>query len=321
MSQSITIRSGVTGFTGLKRLRETLKMSVRAALHRNATYGWLELLNSHPMFAELVKARPRLLYKIYRPYLSNTMSCAARLQLLRGHYQHIFRLGLGPLTVEAARGPVLLASVAGKSGLPYQLQLCAIEPMEREGELVLQLLQGGELVYSCAFSFVASPHGMLLGIGCMQGPRGEHGLQLIKDATRELHGLRPKNLMVKLLSQFAHDHGCPALRLVGNANRAVCHATRQGKVHADYDALWQEMGALVRSDGDYQLASEAICAPDLAAIASKKRSEARKRHETLCELAQAMAVSLYAPRMAMVASVAERTLAPMAEEEDKYALA
>jgi uncharacterized protein VirK/YbjX len=321
MPQSITVRSGAAGFTGLKQLRETIKLSVRAAVHRRATYGWLELLNSHPLFADMVKARPRLLYKIYRPYLSNTMPIGDRLELLRAHYRHIFRHGLGPLTVQAARGAVTLARVEGKSGLPYQLQLRAIEPMEREGELVLQLLQEGELVYSCAFSFVQSEHGMTLGVGCMQGPRGEHGLQLIKDATRELHGLRPKNLMLKLLSQFAHDHGCASLRLVSNANRVVCSATRQGKVHADYDTLWQELGAAPRADGDYQLASEAICAPDLALIASKKRSEARKRHETLCELAQAMAVSLHAPRMEAVPTLAEPVFLPMAEDEDKYALA
>jgi uncharacterized protein VirK/YbjX len=223
--------------------------------------------------------------------------------------------------VQAARGAVTLARIDGKSGLPYQLQLRAIEPMEREGELVLQLLQEDRLVYSCAFSFVHSDAGMALGIGCMQGPRGEHGLQLIKDATRELHGLRPKNLMLKLLSQFAHDHGCATLRLVSNANRVVCSATRQGKVHADYDTLWQELGAVARADGDYQLASEAICEPDLAAIASKKRSEARKRHETLCELAQAMTVSLHAPRMEAVPTLAEPLFMPMAEDEDKYALA
>jgi uncharacterized protein VirK/YbjX len=322
--QSITIRAGAAGFTGLKQLRETIKLSLRARLHRHATFGWLELLNSHPMFAELVKARPRLIYKIYRPYLSNTMDASQRLALLRSHYRHIFRHGMGPLTVQAARHAVVLATIEGKSGLAYQVQLRAIEPMEREGELVLQLLQGADLVYSAAFSFLDGGHdGMALGIGCMQGPKGERGLQLIKDATRELHGLRPKNLMVKLLSQIAYDHDCTELRLVGNANRAVCGATRQGKVHADYDALWQELGAVARSDGDYALASEAICAPDLNAIASKKRSEARKRHETLCELAQAVAVSLHAPRIEAVQQqvLTVPVFLPMVEEAEKYALA
>ncbi|TFW30845.1 VirK/YbjX family protein [Duganella callida] len=333
MSQSITIRSGVSGFAGMRRVRETVKLSARAFLNRNATYGWLELLNSHPLFVELVKARPRLLYKVYRPYLSNTMTCAQRVDLLRTHYRHVFRHGLGPLTVQAARGAVTLGAVAGKSGGLYHLQLRAIEPMEREGELVLQLLHGDALVTSCAFSFFQTEHGMALGIGCMQGPKGEGGLQLIKDATRELHGLRPKNLMVKLLGQIAHDYGCVTLRLVGNANRAVCGATRQGKVHADYDALWQELGATLRADGDYELASEPICAPDLAAVASKKRSEVRKRHETLCELAQTVAINLHAPRIEAVPTPSSQLsqlsqlsqyhqpLAPGARDGDEYALA
>jgi uncharacterized protein VirK/YbjX len=322
MSQSVTIRSGAAGFSGFKRLRERVKLAMRAHLHQRATFGWLQLLNSHPMFAELVKARPRLVYKIYRPYLSNTGDIHHRVAMLAAHYRHIFRHGLGPLTVQAARAPVVVARIDGKSGLPYQLQLRAIEPMEREGELVLQLIQGEELVTSCAFAFIDGDSGMALGVGCMQGPRGERGLQLIKDATRELHCLRPKNLMVKLLSQIAHDFDCAELRLVGNANRAVCGATRQGKVHADYDALWLELGALQRADGDFRLASEPICEPDLALIASKKRSEARKRHETLCALAQAVGVSLRAPRIeAVPVQVEEPAFSPTAEQEDKYALA
>lgn len=322
MSQPITLRAGAAGFTGFKQLRERLKLALRARLHQRATFGWLELLNSHPMFAELVKAQPRLIYKIFRPYLSNTTCIHGRLAMLRAHYSHVFRHGLGPVTVQAARGPVLLGRVEGKSGLPYHLQLRAIDPMEREGELVLQLLQGEALVTSCAFAFLPEADGMVLGIGCMQGPKGERGLQLIKDATRELHGLRPKNLMVKLLGQIAYDHDCAALRLVGNANRAVCGATRQGKVHADYDALWLELGASARPDGDFHLASAAICAPDLDQVPSKKRSEMRKRHETLCELAQALAVSLRAPRLGAVPAAPE-TAPPAANgtPADKYALA
>jgi uncharacterized protein VirK/YbjX len=321
MSHHVTIRAGAAGFTGFKHMRERFKLAVRARLHRRVTFGWLELLNSHPMFAELVKANPRLIYKIYRPYLSNTVDTHGRLAMLRAHYRHIFRHGMGPLSVQAARSAVVLARIDGKNGMPYHLQLRAIDPMEREGELVLQLMQGEELVTSCAFAFFEGERGMVLGVGCMQGPRGERGLQLIKDATRELHGLRPKNLMIKLLSQIAHDHDCAELRLVGNANRAVCGASRQGKVHADYDTLWLELGAVVRADGDYQLASEPICEPDLALIVSKKRSEARKRHETLCELAQAVSVSLHAPRLLALPVTAEQPAVHKEEEVEEYALA
>lgn len=324
MSQLITLRSGVADFSGLKQLRESFKLSLRALLHRRATGGWLQLLNSHPLFIDLVKARPRLLYKIYRPYLSNTINCAQRVDLLQQHYRFIFRQGLGPLTVRAARGGVVLGGVEGKSGLRYQLELRAIEPMEREGELVLQLKQDGVLVYSCAFSFLQGVRGMVLGIGCMQGSKSEQGLQVIKDATRELHGLRPKNMMIKLLSQIGHDYGCGELRLVGNVNRVVCGASRQGKVHADYDTLWQELDASRRADGDWRLPCETIAPPDLAAIASKKRSEARKRHELLMAISAAVRAGLSAPRFEAVPTPPGQnysTRPTVAHDDDKYALA
>ncbi|MYN44009.1 DUF535 domain-containing protein [Pseudoduganella sp. FT93W] len=324
MTNTISLRSGVVSFRGLKRLRESLKLSLRGLWHREATVAWLGLLNSHPLFLDLVRSRPRLLYKIYRPYLSSTACCRSRVDMLQQHYGFIFRQGLGPLTVRAARAPVMLGQISGKTGLPYRIQLRAIEPMEREGELVLQLLQGETLVYTCAFSFLQGTRGMQLGIGCMQGPKGEQGLQLIKDATRELHGLRPKNLMVKLLSQIGHDYGCVEMRMVSNANRVVHSATRQGKVHADYDALWQELEAARRSDGDYRLPCVAIAPPDLAAIASKKRSEARKRHETLLELAAHIRHGLHAPRFeAVPGTLGQRhpTMPAPQLQEDKLALA
>jgi len=241
------------------------------------------------------------------------MDYAARLNLLSEHYRFILRQGLGPLTALASKDKVVLARVTGKGGLPYHIQLAAVEPMEREGELVLQLVQGeGQdqtIVYNCAFSFHQGERGMVLGVGCMQGPRGDHGLQAIKDATRELHGLRPKNMMVKLLVQIGYALGCSELRLVGNANRTVCRSVRQGKVHADYDALWQELDATVRADGDYHLPCEPLAEPDLAAIASKKRSEARKRHETLATLADAMTASLRAARQPLAGSMLEAPVA------------
>lgn len=328
----ITLQSGTVGLKGLRRVRETIKLSARAMLHRQAVDGWLQLLNSSPLFSDLVADHPRMIYKIFRPYFSNTMDHAARLNLLSEHYRFILRQGLGALTALASKDPVVLARVTGKGGLPYHIQLSAVEPMEREGELVLQLVasqhqdQEQILVYSCAFSFHQGERGMVLGVGCMQGPRGDHGLQVIKDATRELHGLRPKNMMVKLLGQIGDALGCSELRLVGNANRTVCRSVRQGKVHADYDALWQELDATVRADGDYRLPCEPLAEPDLAEIASKKRSEARKRHETLATLADAMTASLRAARQPLAGSVVEAPVAgaqPAANDHahDSYALA
>jgi uncharacterized protein VirK/YbjX len=57
---------------------------------------------------------------------------------------------------------------------------------------------------------------------------------------------------------------------------------------ADYDQFWDEMGAERMADGDFRMPCAPVQAPDLEAIPSKKRSEARKRYELVLMLAEAM---------------------------------
>jgi uncharacterized protein len=286
---SVTLRSGIPHRLSLVPYwREFLKLHLRALVHREHTRPWLTLLNSHPAFSEYARNCPRLLHKIYRPYLTAHLRIEDRLAVLASHYQFMFRHGLGPTIAQATRGGALLASVAGKTGRRYQICLSAVEPMERDGELVLQLREDGALVYSTAFTFSDLDGFAIVSIGCIQGPRHGGGLGAIRDATRELHGLRPKQLMVGLVRQLGYELGCTQMRLVGNANRVVRGAMRQGRVRADYDQLWEELGAQRRPDGDFQLRCAPLAAPDMARICSKKRSEARKRHALAVELADAV---------------------------------
>ncbi|MEO8600582.1 MAG: DUF535 family protein [bacterium] len=76
----------------------------------------------------------------------------------------------------------------------------------------------------------------------MQRSHRSDGLARISVATRELHGLRPKNLMVRLARQIGHVFGCNNMILVGNVNRAAHRSVRKGLVFADYDALWRGLG-------------------------------------------------------------------------------
>lgn len=286
---SVTLRSGVSDRLAIiPYLRERVKLHARALVHRGHTRTWLQLLNSHPAFAEYVQHCPRLLHKIYRPYLTANLDMGQRLAVLASHYQFIFRHGLGQTVAQASRGAVVLASIDGKSGARYQVQLRAVEPLEREGELVLQLVEGASLVYSIAFTFSDLDGFGIVSVGCIQGPKHGDGLAAIRTATRELHGLRPKQLMVSLVGQLGYALGCTQMRLVANANRVVRGAMREGRVLADYNQLWAELGAEQRSDGDFQLSCAPLPALDLERICSKKRSEARKRHAMAMELADAI---------------------------------
>ena len=283
----VTLRCGVpAGLPPLKYWRERIKLHGRAMLYPAQTARWLDLLNGHVLMNELVDSCPRLLYKIYRPYLTTRLEMDARIAALAWHYDFVLLRGLEQLSCQAARGGVRLASVAGRSGLHYALMLEAGQFLEREGELVLSLCQDGAVVYSAAFTFCAGG----IGIGCIQGSNRGDGLDAIRTATRELHGVRPKQLLVTLLGHLAYVLGGERLHLVGNANRVVRSAIRQGKVCADYDQLWREMGAHQRADGDFTLACMALSeAPELDEVPSKRRAEVRRRHATVAALAEAMA--------------------------------
>jgi uncharacterized protein VirK/YbjX len=303
MNQLITLRCGLRAeLSGLALMRESLKLSARALLHRRQTGRWLELLNSHPLFGQMLPACPRLVNKIYRSYFSTRLGCEDRLGVLQTHYDTVIRRGLAPLVARAAQGPVELCRLEGKTGQHYRIELRAAGVLCREGELILQLMHGDELLYSIAFSFLHHFGAISVGVGCLQGKHGGGGLDQVREATRELHGIRPKNLLVRLVRQFGHDQGCEQMVLVGNANRVVTTSMKQGKVHADYDALWLELDAWRRPDGDFCLACEDLPEPDMAQIASKKRSEARKRHEMLAAAIEAM-------RAQVVRS--QRTAAPL----------
>lgn len=279
----ITIATGVRHCTGWTRLREYARLWVRARRHGAATAGWLQRLNADPFLADLAEACPQLLHKIYRPYVTATLTAVQRTAALIDHYDFVRRHGWGPLVRAAVRAPVPLARFAGKSGTVYTLRLCAPDAMRREGDLVFQLMHGDVPLYACAFSLFRATRGQL-GVGGLQGTNASGGADLIRTATRDLHGLRPKHLLVKLLGALGHAAGCRTLLLVGNRNHAVRRARREGKVHADYDGFWRECGATARPDGDFELRCMPVLAPDLSGIPSSKRSAARQRYQLLAAL-------------------------------------
>ena len=283
---------------GLSYLRESVKLAVRAGINFSATRKWVPYWNSTPLLSQLARAQPGVLKKIYRPYLSGRFDCKQRLAVLTSHYDFIAGHGLGALVLRAALAPVQLAEFSGKSGGLYQLELVAMERMEREGELVLQLLSEGVVIFSVAFTFFAHNVPPTIAIGCLQGGRSDDALDKIRFATRDLFGLRPKTLMVRLVQQVGREFGCRDLLLVGNANRVLHQQIRKGRLSADYDVSWIELGAHLRMDGDFELPCAALAEPDLATIASSKRSEAKKRYVLLMGAARATCAALRTPRYA-----------------------
>lgn len=257
--------------------KEFVKHTAHFCVHYRQTFRCLQLLSSNPILGQCVYLYPRLIRKVYRPYLTHTIQCQDRLNILHEHYSFILKHRLVSLVFRSIQTPIQLAIFTGKSGSRYSIQIRAIAALEHEGELVLQITQDNELLYSVAFSFFKLNRIPVVGIGCLQGLHATDGLARIRQATRDMHGLRPKKLMVLLVKQLAHSYGCKDAVLVSNKNRVARKAMRKGLVFADYDQFWREIGAVQRDDGDFQLPCENCHKPITEAVVSKKRSEARKR--------------------------------------------
>ncbi|RAM62385.1 hypothetical protein RB25_04235 [Herbaspirillum rubrisubalbicans] len=260
----------------LSRLARQIKLHARSLLHPHQTRRWLDFWNMTSTHAALAVASPRLLHKIYRPYQSLRLRRPERLEILTSHYDFIIRRGLAPLVLQAAHQHIPIGQFQGKSGDTYEVRLAAMDNLDHEGELILHLYRDEQHLFSTAFTICRQHQGWIVRLGCIQGSRAADSREQIRRATRDMFGLRPKSLMIRLVRAIGAGYGCQRVLLVGNGNRVTNRRGKRDHVHADYDAFWQEIGAARRSDGDYELPCEEALT-DINALPSRKRAEARQR--------------------------------------------
>lgn len=258
-------------------LKDRAKLIIGAAVFPAQTRRWKNYVSGHPVLRELAPLFPRIVHKIYRPYLSNHFTCKERVSALVGHYTAVAEAGLGPIVRRAALEPVTLARFEGKGGAMIELRLSAISRAHREGELALHLVMDGRTVYTASFALLSNGAGRQVALGALQGLRAADGAALIKNATRALFGWRPKNFMVAAVRHAGDCLGCSDLLLVSNRNRITVNWRRGARISSDYDATWSELQARPRPDGNYELPCRPAAGPSLDQVPSHKRSEMRKR--------------------------------------------
>jgi uncharacterized protein VirK/YbjX len=265
-------------------IKDHVKLTLGAILFPLQSLRWRRFLVQHPALSTLAQQYPRMRHKIYRPYLSRHLDCAGRVDVLIDHYNAIFNAGLGQLICQAALRPVTMAKFSGKCGDAFELQLLAINAGHREGELVLQLVHQGVCVYSATFLLLKREGQACIKLGALQGLRAPDANSVIKRVTRELHGCRPKNLMVTLVRSIGMHLGCATLLLVSNANRVAINDRRSRRISSNYDQTWQELAATELSDGNFALACALDVEKQLDLIASNKRAETKRRSALLLSI-------------------------------------
>lgn len=264
-------------------LKERLKMLAGALLFPVVTRRWRHRLASEPLLRSLADRVPRMHYQIYRPYLSGHLDVAGRAAAIAGHYRVLHDLGWGRVALACCYTPLRIAHFAGKSGTLFDIRLSTALVNEREGEQGLQLACDGRVIYTASFTFGMHGARRVLTVGSLQGLRADDGEDLMRLATRELHGMRPSNFMMALLRDMAAALECGSVVLVSNRNRIVVNYRRRKRITFDYDGLARELGGERSAGGNFSLAPRSAEGQDESEIKSSKRAAFRRRNAMICE--------------------------------------
>lgn len=215
--------------------------------------------------------------KPFKAYLNKKMSRRAKLDIAHGSLIFIektFSADALPQLYNVVEYGLTVAEIPLKNGSHIAVKLLA-SPFQEEGELMLLMLQDGKRIYSICFSCTEDGRAYIGGI---QGGK-DIANDEIKVLTKELHGTRPKNLIISLLYGFLQHSDIKEIYAIDSDFHV-----KSEKVQTSYSALWLEVGGEKHRRGWYKLPPQEI-KKSIEEVKSKHRSQFIKR-EGLKELAQ-----------------------------------
>ncbi|ENX34831.1 hypothetical protein F889_01469 [Acinetobacter colistiniresistens] len=280
-----------------------LRYILRFVFNWTTNYSWVSYLNSEPRIKNWKNDYKGPLYlKLQYPYLSGNLNEEQRLLCLTQHYDWFFA------NIECShhsQREVLLwrydfESENQSDQLGLYLQFRA--DFEHEGEMALLLKLNDTLQYTLTFSYILLNKQPTFFVGGLQG--GSQNItnpEGIKQLTKNLYGLRPKQLMLHGLSVLCAFYKVENVVGVSNENHAFKRSRKKRwrqRVKTNMDEFWLEFGAELDAwkNFGFEPLSNQI---DLEAIPSKKRSQYRKRQlllDQLVEQAEVRLSELISPR-------------------------
>jgi uncharacterized protein VirK/YbjX len=256
---------------------EAAKFCLRACLHWSTHARWYSFLREHPCMRRATAARPQLLWKLQRDYLQTGLPLKDKLAWLLQHHDWALRtLPSSLLTQVYTDAGHVLTTLELPEG-PVELTLSACERFAKEGEWVLSVRSSGERVAALAFTVHRHSSDWCAHIGCLQGADGAGKQDQVRQATKALQGLRPKQAVVLALYSLLAALGVPTVLAVSNqAHIYQAKTRRRDRVQADYNEFWLELGGRALDRSTYLLPHH-LNRKDLSEVPSKHRSQVRRR--------------------------------------------
>ncbi|MDX6042942.1 VirK/YbjX family protein [Scandinavium lactucae] len=262
------------------------KFILRSLATPFTTATLLSRLAALPQLREMLQVQPGLPCRLHRPWLSMNMPRQNAAQALMSHYEIMAEhLPMPVMNAWLSRRGVTLATLTGRDEQVFSIRLLCDAFLDKEGEATLVFSDAENTVLAeLTFTLCEFNGKQTMYIGGMQGAKSHVPHELIQGATKSCNGLFPKRLLVETAMVLGQLMKAEVIRAVSNEThiyRSVRYRRKkQDKLHADYNSFWESLGGSLDTNGDYLLPLTMPRKP-MEEIASKKRSEYRRRYELL----------------------------------------
>ncbi|MFJ5851962.1 VirK/YbjX family protein [Enterobacter cancerogenus] len=265
------------------------KFLLRSLATPFSTARLLADLAKQPRLIQMLRVQPGLPCRLHRPWLTVNMDRARALASINWHYQAMSRqLPAALLNGYLSNQGATLLTLTGKDEQQFTVRLCADAFLDKEGEATLAFCDHQHTVLAeMTFTLCEFNGKSTLFIGGLQGAKAHVPHELIQGATKACHGLFPKRLLVEAAMTLGAAFPVEQIIAVSNATHIYrswrYRKKKEGKLLADYDSFWRSIGGQPQDDGNFALPLTMPRKP-MEEIASKKRSEYRRRYELLDSL-------------------------------------
>ncbi|MDI3359645.1 VirK/YbjX family protein [Lelliottia sp. V89_10] len=265
------------------------KFMLRTLATPFSTARLMASLAKQPRLMQMLQAQPGLPCRLHRPWLSVDMNRQNTLEALNWHYQSMSKtLPATLVNGYLSKQGVTLLTLTGKDELQFRIRLCTNAFLDKEGEATLAFCDHQNTVLAeMTFTLCQRDGKTTLFIGGLQGAKSFVPHELIQGATKACHGLFPKRLLVEAAMTLGAAFPVEQIMAVSNHTHIYrswrYRKKKEGKLLADYDSFWLSLGGEAQKSGHFQLPL-AMARKPMEEIASKKRSEYRRRYELLDSL-------------------------------------
>lgn len=198
-----------------------------------------------PDFAEVTRNNPKFVFKfLFSHYLAKGFTVDECASCFLHHYRYLRKTLSVPLLRQILDGEITLREFSDRRSR-IALTIGLSRPVNKEGELSLNLRVDGEIVFVLAFTIVPgrmvkSDAQDILLISRMQGVRGSYAD--ISFATKSLHDIAPRALLFAAVQGVAIAFGIAEIAAVSAARHTSCIAQTAAAFKLNYDDFFAELG-------------------------------------------------------------------------------